>query len=58
MSAWAEAMYAIKRLSKEDEDVKDESNSVTSQNTILDEFVERNQNDNEEQSWKLFGYYR
>jgi len=38
----------IYRLSKEDEDIKDESNSVTSQNTILDEFVERNQNDNEE----------
>lgn len=43
---WVVAKYI--RLSKEDEDVKDESNSVTSQNTILDEFVERNQNDNEE----------
>ena len=43
---WVVAKYI--RLSKEDEDVKDESNSVTSKNTILDEFVERNQNDNEE----------
>ncbi|MGN0973407.1 MAG: recombinase family protein [Bacilli bacterium] len=43
---WVVAKYI--RLSKEDEDVKDESNSVTSQNTILDEFIERNQNDNEE----------
>ena len=43
---WVVAKYI--RLSKEDEDIKDESNSVTSQNTILDEFVERNQNDNEE----------
>lgn len=43
---WVVAKYI--RLSKEDEEVKDESNSVTSQNTILDEFVERNQNDNEE----------
>ena len=43
---WVVAKYI--RLSKEDEDIKDESNSVTSQNTILDEFVEINQNDNEE----------
>lgn len=43
---WVVAKYI--RLSKEDEDIKDESNSVTSQNTILDEFVEKNQNDNEE----------
>lgn len=43
---WVVAKYI--RLSKEDEDIKDESNSVTSQNTILDELVEKNQNDNEE----------
>ena len=43
---WVIAKYI--RLSKEDEDVKDESNSVISQNTILDEFIEKNQNDNEE----------
>ena len=42
---WIVAKYI--RLSKEDADVKDESNSVTSQNTILEEFVEKNQNDNE-----------
>ena len=43
---WVVAKYI--RLSKEDEDVKDESNSVTSQNTILDEFVDKKQNENEE----------
>lgn len=35
---WKVAKYI--RLSKEDDDVKDESNSVTSQNKILDEMIE------------------
>ena len=42
---WIFAKYI--RLSKEDEDVKDESNSVTSQNKILDEYISRNQKENE-----------
>ena len=43
---WIFAKYI--RLSKEDDDIKDESNSVTSQNKILDEYIMKNQNEEEE----------
>ena len=43
---WIFAKYI--RLSKEDEEIKDESNSVISQNKILDEYISRNQNLDEE----------